>query len=338
MNEKLQLLVVDDDRSDQFIIEGILLEAPGDEYEISFACSLREGIEAANSGEFDAVLLDLVLPETRGLETVLQFRENVPDVPIIVLSGVHDESISLSALEVGAQDYIAKENLEFHTLAQSIRYAMQRQDLQQRIVDLAYADAVTGLPNRVKFEDLLNAEFEASCQPGYPGDLYVLFLDLDEFKWVNDTFGHYVGDQLLAEFADRVLNVKCPTDTVARFGGDEFVVLMPHTNNRRVDFFVGRLEEELRRPFQIGVDQKITASIGIVKRSATHTSSGDLLRDADTAMYQAKEDGKSHAQWFTPEMRDAAVDRINFESQLRMALERHQFELFYQPILNMSTR
>ncbi|GHJ48605.1 hypothetical protein Cs7R123_59470 [Catellatospora sp. TT07R-123] len=207
-----------------------------------------------------------------------------------------------------------------------------RQKEQLRIA--ALYDELTGLPNRSLFLDRLRQAMRQFRRPhGRP--FGVLFLDLDGFKVVNDSMGHSAGDRLLKQVARRIKGALRDTDTVARFGGDEFLVLLdevdaPHTPAQVAE----RLHRVLAQPFQLhGQDVVVTASIGITMSSRRYLNAEDLLRDADIAMYSAKSAHKGRHAMFDTTMHDRAVSRMQIETELRQAIDGGEFEVHYQPIV-----
>jgi diguanylate cyclase (GGDEF)-like protein/PAS domain S-box-containing protein len=210
------------------------------------------------------------------------------------------------------------------------------------------ADPLTGLPNRVLFMDHLSATVQDSLTR--PGNHYaVLFIDLDRFKVVNDSLGHLVGDELLVTVARRLESCLRRTDviahasdrcTVSRFGGDEFVILlkgMAAANN--ASLVADRLLEVLAQPLTLhGHEVSVSGSIGIAVGHAGHESADELLRDADTAMYQAKTHGKSRWSLFDQSMRKQALERLELEADLLKGIERGEFRVHYQPIVEMPSR
>jgi diguanylate cyclase (GGDEF)-like protein len=217
--------------------------------------------------------------------------------------------------------------------------AMERYELLERERQAALSDALTGLPNRTLLLDRLEqAIHRAKRDPGFR--FAVLFLDLDRFKTVNDSLGHLAGDQLLTGIASRLRGFSRSTDTVARLGGDEFALVV--TDLMRDDdaaCIAERLQETLRSPFDIGGQVVFTStSIGIAVGDARCESAEDLLRDADTAMYRAKSQGRARHEVFDARMHEQAMDRLRIEAELRGALERKELVLHYQPLISLRTR
>jgi diguanylate cyclase (GGDEF)-like protein len=212
----------------------------------------------------------------------------------------------------------------------------ERKITQARINELARFDSLTGLPNRTEFheraEDILSSAPSSSCA--------MMFVDLDQFKQVNDTLGHAVGDRLLRAVAERLLTTTSLTDLVARFGGDEFVVLLrPATDRGYVAGIARAIIEDLSKPYQIGDHQiGIGASIGIAIVSENCVDIGSLLRNADMALYQAKAEGRNTWRFFETELEIKAQSRRNLEFDLRRAFDRNEFELHFQPIYNLAKK
>jgi diguanylate cyclase (GGDEF)-like protein/PAS domain S-box-containing protein len=209
-------------------------------------------------------------------------------------------------------------------------------------------DALTGLPNRILFMDRLGRMLER-CKRAKDLILAVLYLDLDGFKRINDSFGHEAGDQLLVALANRLESGLRSADTVARLGknhtvarvgGDEFTILLDDIKNpENASRVVERIQEFLARPFIVGTQEVfLNASIGVALGSSSSQSPEDLLRDAGTAMYRARMTGKAGYEFFDPKMRASALIRLQIESELRRAIEREEFENHYQVIVSLQTK
>lgn len=217
------------------------------------------------------------------------------------------------------------------------REIASRRQAQEQLAYRAFHDELTGLPNRSQFiyqlrRTLEQAKQEASYQ------FAVLFLDFNRFKLINDSFGHLVGDQLLKAFANRLQASLRPHDWIARFGGDEFMLLLSQIDNRETAIAVAnRILEHLVTPFHIGTQQIfVSTSIGIVVADHHYQKADDILRDADTAMYQAKHQGLPF-EIFEGGMHLAVRTSLQLETELRIALEQQELEVYYQPILDIRT-
>jgi diguanylate cyclase (GGDEF)-like protein/PAS domain S-box-containing protein len=209
--------------------------------------------------------------------------------------------------------------------------------LSMKMLHLAQHDALTDLPNRILFNDRLTQSMAMAHRQGKK--LAVLYLDIDRFKHVNDSAGHAAGDRLLQSIAARLSACVRGSDTVSRQGGDEFVVLlseMAHAQDAAVA--AQKMLAALSEPHQVGeLALYASASIGIATFPADGATAEDLLKNADTAMYRAKECGRNNYQFFKAEMNLHALERQNIESDLRLALERREFVLYYQPKVNLRT-
>jgi diguanylate cyclase (GGDEF)-like protein len=218
-----------------------------------------------------------------------------------------------------------------HELAQGRRRAVQEQVAHaSRVEYLAYHDGLTTLPNRSLFSKLLAQSISQARR--YKRQLALLFIDLDRFKHINDTLGHEAGDQLLQEVAARLTACLRDSDTVARLGGDEFVVLLPELD---VDKYAATVAQKIlssvARPFLLlGQEFRVTASVGISTYPEDGQDEQTLTKNADIAMYQAKEEGKNNFQFYSEKLNANSLERLTLESGLRHALERSEFQLHYQ--------
>jgi diguanylate cyclase (GGDEF)-like protein len=223
-------------------------------------------------------------------------------------------------------------------ISEQERISRVLEETKEHFRHAAFHDSLTGLPNRAMFTELLKAEIESSKR--HRDHLFaVLFLDLDRFKNINDSLGHTYGDLLLVAFAERLERTLRPVDTLSRFGGDEFAILLSGivdtTDAVRV---AERIHEELTLPFVLDRNSAFaTASIGIALSASGYDRPEDILRDADTAMYRAKENGKARYEMFDHAMHARAVSRLQLESDLRQAIERKEFCINYQPIVALET-
>lgn len=211
----------------------------------------------------------------------------------------------------------------------------KRKHAEEQLLQSALHDSLTGLPNRASFHDRVDLALERT-RGRSQSPFAVLFLDLDRFKLINDGYGHQAGDRLLVEIAHRLRRAVRPGDTVARLGGDEFTVLIPDIKGPEEAVSVAqRIHTALTKPFQVG-DQEIftSASTGIAISSAQYDNPDELLRDADIAMYQAKADGRARHFMYDDSMHPLVLSQLHLENDLRRALEREEFVLHYQPIVD----
>ena len=219
-------------------------------------------------------------------------------------------------------------------LANVLADALERQAIEDRIRHRALHDPLTGLPNRVLFLDRLEHALSRLERRG--GLAAILFLDLDRFKLINDSLGHQIGDELLAAAAPRLKRAVRASDTVARFGGDEFGILLEDVSNERDAIEMAeRIASVFTRPFVLaGSEHFITTSIGIAIARGGELPA-ELIRDADAAMYRAKERGSARYELFDEAMRGRAINRLRVEHDLRRALEHEELRLAYQPVVSL---
>jgi diguanylate cyclase (GGDEF)-like protein/PAS domain S-box-containing protein len=222
-------------------------------------------------------------------------------------------------------------------LVLTMRDITMRKILDSELRHQALHDTLTGLPNKSLFDDRVGHALGRADRS--EGQVAVLFLDLDNFKLVNDSLGHPAGDELLIAVAARLLSVLKSGDTVARFGGDEFVVLIEDVDAAAAAEVVGeRLQNALREPFRVGAEEvPLHASIGIAVGRSRECTPSQLLRDADLAMYVAKRNGRGRSEQFAPEMHEQAMRRLEVASELPAAILDGQLVLFYQPIVDVSS-
>jgi diguanylate cyclase (GGDEF)-like protein len=206
---------------------------------------------------------------------------------------------------------------------------------EQRLFDLAHLDSLTGLPNRLLFLDRLRHGLAQTKRQ--KTRLALLFIDLDRFKNVNDTLGHQVGDELLKQVARRLSGCLRESDTVGRLGGDEFALLLPDiSDEQNAETVACKIVNALAQPFHLaGQDLFCGASIGIALHPEDAVDPEHLMQYADTAMYQAKEAGRNTWRFHTPALNERAQERLRLDADLRLAVQRNEFELFYQPKLDL---
>ena len=211
-------------------------------------------------------------------------------------------------------------------------------DLTEQLMYNAFHDALTGLPNRALFMDRLERAIEHGKR-NRDSQVALLFLDLDRFKVINDSLGHLLGDELLTAIAERLKACLRPMDTIARLGGDEFTILVEELKDISDSIRLAeRIQAELAKPFTLdGQEVFTTVSIGIALSAAGDLRPEDLLRDADIAMYRAKSQGSARYEIFNTSMHAWAVARLQMETELRRAVERQEFRVYYQPIVCLET-
>ncbi|HLI31310.1 MAG TPA: EAL domain-containing protein [Solirubrobacteraceae bacterium] len=332
----LSLLVVEDSAAYATLVDAMLRQALGGALSVHAAASLAEARSALRSHNIDCVLLDLSLPDAHGLQALEVVQALSPSVPVIVLTGNEDEELAISALQQGAQDFIAKRRADGELLVRCMRYAIERKRSELRLSHQALHDALTGLPNRMLLLDRLESALARYHRQRRA--LALMFIDLDRFKTINDSLGHEAGDELLVALAGRLRRMVRPSDTVARFGGDEFVILCEELHGQDEAIHVAeRARSVLSAPIVLrGREIAVDASIGIAF-GGPEVSAEALLRHADSAMYRAKREGSGIAL-FEAALHEAALAALELEHALRGALERGELELHYQPVVQVGER
>jgi diguanylate cyclase (GGDEF)-like protein len=330
------VLLIEDNPGDARLIREMIAEDPDAPFELHYADRLANGLAFLASRPAGLVLLDLSLPDSLGLETFARVYEQSPHVPIIVLTGNDDATVALKAVQGGAQDYLVKGKLDRELLVRSMQYSIERKRYQVQIEHQANYDALTGLPNRTLLHDRLR---QAVYAQRHVRAIAVVFLDLDNFKFINDSLGHRAGDELLKQMAERLRLVLRDGDTVARIGGDEFVLILNDQNNEEVVFrAMQRIVASISKPLTLGGKElHLTCSAGISLHPQDGPDVDTLLKNADVAMYRAKEAGRNNFQFFTTEMNQLVNERVQLETGLRRALERKEFLLHYQQKMSLKT-
>jgi diguanylate cyclase (GGDEF)-like protein/PAS domain S-box-containing protein len=467
-----RVLLVEDNPGDARLLREMFNEQDSRTTELTIVQSMGDAEKYLAEDTCDIVLLDLGLPDAQGLAAVRRAHAAAPRVPLVVLTGLDDETLATQALQEGAQDYLLKSQIETYGttrgLVRALRYAIERKILEDalfvekeraqvtlnsigdavactdmsgnltflnfvaekltgwsrqeaegrpmaeifRILDTANReiipnpmdiavrrdrtvhlpansilvrrdgfeipiedsvapihdregqaagavivfrdvsaaralavqmthsaehDYLTGLPNRMLLNDRISQAI--ALAPRHMKHVALLFLDLDGFKHINDSLGHPTGDKLLQSISERLIDCVRASDTVSRQGGDEFVVLLSEVEQSEDPAITARrMLEAVAQPHSIDHhDLHVTASIGVSVYPDDGLDAETLIKNADTAMYQAKENGRQGYQFFKPAMNARAVERQSIEEGLRRALERQEFELHYQPKVNLTT-
>jgi diguanylate cyclase (GGDEF)-like protein/PAS domain S-box-containing protein len=462
------LLLVEDNPGDARLLREMFNEQGSHNTELTHVECIREAEKYLAERVFDIIVLDLGLPDAKGLGAVRKAHAAAPHVPLVVLTGLDDDALAAQALQEGAQDYLIKGQIDGRGLLRALRYAVERKIMEEalftekeraqvtlnsigdavactdilgnitflnlvaekmtgwsvqkaaglpmaevlRILDAtsrqttpnpmemalgrnrtvhlpsncilirrdgfetpiedcvspihdrdgqatgavivfrdvsaaramalqmahsAQHDFLTGLPNRMLFTDRVTQAIALAER--HVKKVGVLFLDLDGFKHINDSLGHPFGDKLLQSIVKRLLDCVRGSDTVSRQGGDEFVVLLSEMEQSEdAALTAGRMLKAVAEAHPIDQhDLHVTTSIGVSVYPDDGLDAETLIKNADTAMYQAKENGRQSYQFFKPAMNVRAVERQSIEESLRRALERNEFALHYQPKINLRT-
>jgi diguanylate cyclase (GGDEF)-like protein/PAS domain S-box-containing protein len=462
------LLLIEDNPGDAMLVQRALNNTRFGLFQIEWVKNLSDGLERLSKGGIDAIIADLSLPDSQGLETLDRLLLAARQVPILVLSGLDDEGIASQTVQHGAQDYLPKNHLDTYTLSRAVRNMIDRKisedDLftekeraqvtlnsigdavlctdisgnitylnmvaekmtgwlreeasgrpladvfqiidgitrqraqnpmdmavaQNKTVNLntnsilirrdgyesaiedsaapihdregrstgavivfrdvsatrslslqmahsAHHDFLTDLPNRLLLNDRLTHAIASARRSSRK--LAALFLDLDGFKRINDSLGHAIGDKLLKTIGERLLAAVRKSDTVSRLGGDEFVVVLSSiARSEDAALSVTKIIRTINVPYTIDLhDLHVNASVGISIYPDDGSDAETLIQNADNAMYHAKEHGSNNYRFFKEEMNVRAVRRQSLEASLHRAIERHEFELNYQPKINLKS-
>lgn len=339
----VKILVADDSKTNLAIITTSLLRLG---HQVIAAKNGKEAIEQFLREPPDLIILDVVMEGMDGFECATKLREiNSQDwIPIIFLSASVDDVSIAKGINAGGDDYITKPFSEI-TLEAKIK-AMQRiSEMRKKLFNttlelkvLSSTDTLTGTYNRFQFEKSIKEKLAAADR--HQMMIAVMFIDLDHFKAVNDTFGHHIGDLLIKEAAARLKKCLRIDDFIARIGGDEFVVIVTDKSSKEVAENVAKkILIALSKTFKLEKNTiRISASIGVACYPTTGTTHDNIVQNADIAMYHAKELGRNNFQFYSAELNKRYRKQISLEHELKFALERNQFIITYQPIYNLLTK
>ena len=342
----MNVLIVDDDIVDRTIVKRAL---NNNKYVTLLyeACSVEEGLKAAEQGKFDILLLGYRASELDGIEMILKLRNrpNLRETAIIIMSSSEDEVLALSCLDAGAQDFLPKSEITASKLKRFLIQAQKRFELEKKVNDsfcqvkeLAEKDPLTGLSNRYHFEEALKVSIANNTRSS--DIIALLLLDLDKFKNVNDTYGHDIGDKLLKHVVKLIKHCLRGSEVFGRLGGDEFSILITGLKDETDAKLVAqRIIKSLENSIEIeGNTIQCGVSIGISLYPFNGSNSEELIKFADIAMYRAKKQGRNQSCYFEEEMQLDFSRSYQLEIGLRHALKNQQFELNYQPVINMKSK
>lgn len=297
-NKRINLLLIEDNPGDVHLVCEMLSEVMRSSSvklnaEILSVDSLSRGLECISNSRIDLILLDLGLPDCQGFETFTRVYNRAQDIPIVVMTGLKNEMLGVKAVQEGAQDYIVKGELNSSLLLRSIRYALERHRLRRELRAMSLTDELTGLLNRRGF--LFLAQQQMKIAERSKREMLLLFADLDNIKWINDTFGHHEGDSVLIETAKILKKTFRYSDIIARIGGDEFVALAglirkdnPVSITNRLQKIIEEHNKKIKRSY------KLSISVGIANSDPRYPCSiAKLITRADRSMYKLKHKKKN---------------------------------------------
>ncbi len=342
----MNILLIDDREIDRELIKHALYNAEK-HFDITEVDTPSEGLTKLKQLNFDVVLIDYQLPQMTGVQVLLELQQSThkQDIVKIIISNNGDEDLMLECINAGAQDFLLKQEVTPRHIVRCIKQSHKRLELEKKLYlsyhqvkDLAEHDQLTGLYNRYHFEESLRTLLVNQRRKN--GHLAVMLLDLDNFKLINDNFGHAIGDKLLIELANRVKDKFRESPLFARLGGDEFAFVFTGIEQvNHVFAIANRILSSFKLPFNVeGQQIYCQASIGIAMNFSPYIKMEELVKYADIAMYRAKNKGKHQFCLFEDDMESEFLRGFRIENELRAAIENNEFELYFQPIYTSQTR
>ena len=328
----IRVLLVSNNTNDSVLIGHLLAQIKGTNYVLRTAVSLKQGIQLIGRNACDVVLLNYFWDKFKiGGRFVKKAKSVNSTLPLVVFSSETERLVEKQIITLGASDYLTLSELNARMLDRALRFALQRKTIEQRLEHLASYDFLTQLPNRMLFQDRLRQFIKMAERERH--QFALMLVDLNNFKQVNDNYGHEVGDVLLKAFADRLKRATRRNDTVARVGGDEFSMLFAKVLNKDLtEQLVFKILQETREPVEINnIRHQMDCSIGIAIYPAAGTDVETLQRHADIAMYHAKlEEGSSYCFYSsTLDMQTASQEQVNMD--FVDALANNQIGLYFNP-------
>jgi diguanylate cyclase (GGDEF)-like protein len=330
--EAINILLVEDNPADRRLVAERLGNNRKNHFHLVYAERISEALQELAQNKISIILLDLQLPDCRDLESLTKMHAAATGIPIVVLSEIEDETLALKALQIGAQDFLVKWHTNEHLLVRAVQYALERKQVEEHLYHLAHHDVLTGLPNRKYFYDQLKQALALARR--HNRLLAIMFLDLGDFKKVNDSLGHHCGDLLLQMVAKRLDGCVRETDCLARMGGDEFIIAFTVNRPDDATAAANKVLEIFSEPFVTdGHVLHTQASVGISVYPTDGEDMETLIRNADMAMYRAKAEGSNTSRyWFySPDFNAKTAELIQVEAQLRQSLADNEFVVHYQP-------
>jgi Amt family ammonium transporter len=332
-----RILVIDDEAS---ICKALHMGLASEDFEVDFVYDGNSAIQLAQSKSYDILIADLCLPDLHGLEVIKRIKLSSQDIIPIVITGNGNMQSSLEAIRLEVSDYLQKP-LSLHSLKESITRGIKRRDMKRRKIDTdlrqkLFTDSLTDLPDRSLFMDRLKKSIIK--RERYNDRSFSVFLiDIDQFKKVNDVYGHEAGDKVLIELSGRLNDCIRATDTIARLNGDEFAVLFEDFEcDKKLMEIAKRCHQAAAQPFLIdGHHIYLKVSIGIVSKTLLYDSPDDILRDAEIALSSCKQQGTGLVKIFEKELLEKELESLQLENDLLLASQRQEFVVYYQPIIRI---
>ena len=330
--ERPVVILADDDPSIRLMVRHVL---ESEDFDIVEASDGLEAIKAVEKYHPALILLDAVMPGIDGFTTCQQIKDNGhTDIPVMMITGLDDDASVERAYEVGAIDFITKP-IKWAVLKHRVKSVVAKVIAERKVQLLAYRDTLTNLPNRLLFADRLEQAVIRADRSRT--SMALMLVDIDDFKLVNDSFGHDAGDKLIKAVGELISRSLRRADTIARLGGDEFAVIIegidsPEDAISIADNLTTILEHNVRLDDQ---ETYTSASIGIAVYPDDGKDARAILKNADTAMFRAKENGRHCFQFYKPDLSVSAMERLDLENSLKAAFEKDEFLIHYQPVIDI---
>lgn len=295
----MQVLLVEDSPADAKQVQDLLTKAGSGQIKVTQVSRLSTALKLLSRDEYDAILLDLALLDTHGLDPFSQILAPIARMPIVLLSHPTEEPRAIQALQHGAQDYLFKGQWSADLIARTIEKAIKRKRAEEALTYLAQYDYLTALANRTLFRDRLVQALARSKRNGKR--VVLMRLGLDRFKAINDTLGHDMGDALLKAAAMQLKSCMREVDTVARLGGDEFTIMFEEVaSDGAITEVAQRILDAIAKPFNLnGTEVHVTASIGITTYPLDNDGVDEVLKHSGAAMDRAKEQGGNSYHFYS---------------------------------------
>jgi len=339
----VRVLLVGEQRGDYLAVSRALAAIRTRPHQLRWCNRLDQALPRMLSSDVDIILLDVQHRDERSLALLKGATEHLCTAPIILMADDIDTDVDQSSLPDGAADYLSSTGLlDANLLSRSLRYAIERKQAVKRLAQQAQQDPLTGLPNRLLLRDRLQHALELARRHHIP--LALLHINLNQFRRINDAYGIAVGDTILKVAARRLESCVRRTDTLARLGGDEFAIVLEDARSLvGVVAVAEKILETLAQPLPLPIESAedigitLSASLGIAMFPEAGGTADALMRNADRALQQAKQQPGSHHHFFCEDMDMRAQEQAHLEHEMRRALRRNEFELFYQPRVELES-
>lgn len=333
----MKILIIDDDEVDYLATRRVLMQAFEKSDATIFWIQDPEHIDYIEKfSDYDVCIIDQNLGQVKGVEIIRRMYQSGCLAPMILLTGSVPHTLDHTITECGASDYLLKDEITPTLLNRSIRFAISQKKNEKKLIELAYQDGLTGIANRKRFDEFAESTLFSSSRSHL--HIALVLLDLDNFKLVNDTYGHAAGDKLLRQVALRLTRVIRDTDLVARLGGDEFAIAITMMQNEDdIETVLSKIRLVFAEPFELGHETYIScsASIGATTPSLNEKITyEEMFRRADLSLYGAKFNGKKSENKQPFASNPFITAPVKIPSRIQNALADREFQMFYQPKIN----